>query len=779
MTDQKVHKKLKKQLKKLEIENQLDLINLMIGVVSRRISVNDIELKNWIEKSIDGLSLDYQRMDDESISLLSEYDLSMFVSEADSFLGTLKRTETGSFYTPIKWVKYMTKIAICDWLQDEAGLKVEQSTPVITLLSQRYDIGQVYSLQKSLNELNVNVQDLKLIAQKLKQIQIIDIACGAGAFLLETVELLTTMYTNIDVMIEKSPETLKNGSIKSSVQPSTCESTELDYKTNARTILSNSVTGIDLQAEPLVVYTLCLLWRYASNEHWKLSPFVIQGSSLTEEMYSNNRLTSILQNGGFDIVLGNPPYLGEKGNIPTFKEIRKTPFGEKYYEGKMDLSYFFTLKSLELLKPNGNLTYLTTNYFITADGAVKYRETLREKAWFSHILNFNSYPVFKDALGQHNMIYMLKQNSGNYTNRKVTVKYVLNEAYLDKVELCSDEIFLSEHDKKYLNEYTCDPDGLFTIDGTISILSDNNHKSIIDAYKNFCDIKLKDVFNINQGIVSGADQVSGLMMRSKIPKKDIEKYSLNKGDPIFVFANDDPNLRGIEEDIMRPFYKNSDIGAYSIKPRTHRKIIYLDGYENQVETSHPKVIKHLEKFRSVLEARREVKTGTRPWYALQWPRKPDVFEGAKIVVPQRCKINRFAYTMKSFYCSADVYYFKEKEIKAVHAWPNKFDDNAWMYYLGILNSSMLYLWLYHNGKRKGELLELYAKPLLDTAVPCYRAFEWQKAISEQVREILETDDVSHIESNRQAIDTLIFEAMSLKKNEIEVVAGFLKKHKKS
>lgn len=756
MKDQKVHKKLKKKLKKLDVKNQLDLINLMIGVVSRRISVEDIEIRNWIEKSVDGLSLEYRRMDEEIINLLLEYDLSMLVSEADSFLGDIRRTETGSFYTPIEWVKYMTRIALDDWMQSVYKMDEVQSISLLMLLSRKYDEDQAESLVESLSELKVSKDELRCIADGLKNICVVDIACGAGAFLLETVELLSTVYTNISFILEG----------------------DHDYKKTARRFLTSSVAGIDLQAEPLAVYTLCLLWRYADKEEWKLDPFIIRGSSLSQELFTSDEgLSAVLKNGGFDIVLGNPPYLGEKGNTSVFKEVRKTTFGQRHYEGKMDLSYFFTLKSLELLKPSGSLTYLTTNYFITADGAAKYRQSLREKAWFSHVLNFNTYPVFKDALGQHNMIYMLKPYEAVVGDRKAKVKYVLNNAYIDRVELCYEEILLSGHDPKYVNAYECDPDGLFTPDGTISILSDDNHKEILEAYNAFCDIKLRDVFNINQGIVSGADQVSGLMLRSKLPKNDIKKYNLEKGDPIFVFNDEDPRLGNLETDLMRPFYKNSDIGAYTIQPRTRRTIVYLDGYEDHVENEYPNVISHLRKFKPVLEARREVKTGTRPWYALQWPRKPEVFEGSKIVVPQRSRTNRFAYTEQPFYCSADVYYFKEKSTKASHAWQSPLDIKAWLYYLGVLNSSMLYLWLYHNGKRKGELLELYAKPLLDTAAPCYRGLPWQQKISAHVEKIMMCDAHEDIEVNRRAVDELIFEAMSLRKDEIQVIADFLERHK--
>lgn len=43
---------------------------------------------------------------------------------------------------------------------------------------------------------------------------------------------------------------------------------------------------------------------------------------------------------GFDIIITNPPYIGEKGHKEIFREIKQGTLG-KYYQGKMDLFYFF------------------------------------------------------------------------------------------------------------------------------------------------------------------------------------------------------------------------------------------------------------------------------------------------------------------------------------------------------------------------------------------------------------------------------------------------------
>ncbi len=757
MIDKKVDKKLKKKLKKMNIENQADLISLMIGVVSERNGLSEVELFHYLHDQIPQLNLSLKIYDRTLLASLEQYDLSGFVSEADHYLHDVKRTETGSYYTPVEWVRYMTLVSIAHWIANE--MEADQKDVMVWLIQ----VAEDSSVDDTHNLFDQDqLQDLLI---KLGNIKIIDIACGAGAFLLECISVLTHITMFIHEKISR----------------------EIDNLQAVRDCVMHNIFGVDLQAEPLAIYVLCLMWQYSTKDHWKLEFNVICESSLSDTFTKNPLIKNIMNLGGFDVVIGNPPYLGEKGNTDTFKEVRKTDFGMKYYEGKMDYSYFFSIRALEILKPQGFLSYLTTNYFITADGAVKYRKYLEENSKFVHILNLNTYKIFRDALGQHNMIYVLEKNQADPIHKEeliegailTQVNYILDEAQQDKIDIKPTDILKSSVTLQYVNQYQCEEAQLYRNDGCISILSDISHKRALDAYEAFCDIKLKQIFNINQGIVSGADQVSAAMLRSKLPPNLIDEHQMQKGDPIFVFNDDDERLNLIESDLLKPFYKNSDVATYILKPLTSRKIVYSDIERSEIDVNYPKLMRHLEKFRPVLEARREVKTGTRPWYCLQWPRKESVFEGPKIIVPQRSQVNRFAYTDIPFYSSADVYYFKYK-----------FDQMPlyeWYYYLGLLNSSVIYLWLYHYGKRKGELLELYSKPLLEISVPQFKDEDWQRKLASKVEVLIKKlelneralDEIRLNESNKTIlnhgqyeIDAVLFKALGLDGERIQSIVEF-------
>lgn len=82
-----------------------------------------------------------------------------------------------------------------------------------------------------------------------------------------------------------------------------------------------------------------------------------------------------------------------------------------------------------------------------------------------------------------------------------------------------------------------------------------------------------------------------------------------------------------------------------------------------------------------------------------------VFESEKIVCPQRSYTNEFGYTKEPWYGSADIYFIVSKT-----------KEYSLKYLLPILNSKLIFFWLYNRGKRKGEMLEIFYTPLTELPV---------------------------------------------------------------
>ena len=187
----------------------------------------------------------------------------------------------------------------------------------------------------------------------------------------------------------------------------------------------------------------------------------------------------------------------------------------------------------------------------------------------------------------------------------------------------------------------------------------------------------------------------------------------------FLFLKNEELLENIgkinpkEEEIIVPFFKNSDILKFSTKKSSSSKFVIYHHEKQSYECSDiPNVVKYLLGHKQKLSSRKDnsLKGALRRgrWDVISLPKVSIDFEGEKIVAPQRSKTNIFGYNNISWYASADVYFITNPF--------NKTKENL-KYYLGLLNSKLYYAWLYYNGKRKGEYLELYQNPLSEIPIP--------------------------------------------------------------
>jgi type I restriction-modification system DNA methylase subunit len=464
---------------------------------------------------------------------------------------------------------------------------------------------------------------------------------------------------------------------------------------------------------------------------------------------------------GFDVVIANPPYIGERGHKELFRKTKDGLLGE-FYNGKMDYFYFFFHLALNLACPNGEIAFITTNYYLTATGAKKLRADFKRRSMIRSLLNFNELRIFETAQGQHNIVSLLSNRRGE----DVVHTCVTNRLGQATPDILSSILRGTDERTHY---YEVGQPELY--DGVENYMRPSREQIITSGESISINTILDKmvakgealgrIATVNQGIVTGCDYLS-LRNRSILPLS----ADVCHGDGVFVLDLETPRDKRIidgfsaaEKRLLRRFYKNSDIGSYSSSTETSKRILYV-GRDIESLSEYPKVLAHLSKFKAVLSTRREVENGVIQFFQVQWPRNEDLFSGEKVIVPYRSEVNSFTYNKAEWFCASDCFVITQK-----------LPSFELRYLLALLNSKLYFQWLFHRGKRKGRMMELISKPLSEIPIKRLDA-AGQKVFIDLADRILaakkknpnaDTGELEHI------IDTKVFDLYGLTEAERALV----------
>lgn len=409
---------------------------------------------------------------------------------------------------------------------------------------------------------------------------------------------------------------------------------------------------------------------------------ILIGDALAGEKTSiwQEKFPQVFKTGGFDAIICNPPYIGQKHHKELFEQLRQQPRWQPYVQPKGDLLYLFFHLALELLKKGGVGGFLTTTYFAQAASATGLRQRLQEQTAFLQLIDFRSERLFSRAPGQHNLISVFQKTADK------SVRCLVGNTQIKQTDLYSGPacfLNIAAQDRltaSLLNKMAAAP------------------------------LRLKNAAHVSNGLMTGCDKISA----AHLTRHHLQ--GVQKGTGVFVLSQAEKealNIPKSEQTKLKPFFKNSDIFPYT----THTKPAYwlIDFfYPNDRETDftpYPHLMAHLARFKPVLLARKQNNNGIDKqlkkgvyWFG-SVRRKMD-FDAPKLAAPQRARTNTFAYTPGPWYASSDVYFISAP----------KPGYSLW-YLLALLNSAPYYTWLFYKGKRKGHLLELYSQPLEELPLP--------------------------------------------------------------
>ena len=727
--------------------------------------------------------------------------------------------DKGAFYTPKEIVTYMCRESLIAYLQTD--IEDEVTKEAIRQFVTAHDI----------NALGTNDKFREQVDEALKNVKICDPAIGSGAFPMGLLKELFQCRTALEGLDQSKAAEIKKHIIQQNIYGVDIEKgavdiarlrfwlslivdeetpqalPNLDFKIMQGNSLLEQYKGVDLSNitelkqdkvgayqttmfdDMLDVLRLDLRKKldeyYSCTDHKRkaiLKQDIINNvkQQLKEQsinvdfgdldLSGNNQFMlwhtwfyDVFSQGGFDIVIANPPYIGEKGHKEIFQPVKLDAYLGKFYLGKMDYFYFFFHFAFNVLKNSGIGTFITTNYYLTALGAKKLRQDIKERMVINILLNLGELKLFENAPGQHNMISSFAKGCNGNKCHVIDVhkKGSLNPRMFETI--------LSSIDKDTSYDIV-EQENLY--DGEecyIRLHNDNGDSplaSILQKISQGNEV-LGNIAEVNAGIMGGCDNITNHNLEYA-DEEYVIKNDIRKGDGVFVLdrnnSRDSLKISVLEKsNLCKDFYKNSDIRKYCTNTSTSKIIIFSSSdTPTDVQTNIKSI---LQIYKPILVRIREInKENTDYWHQLRrGTAHPHIFTCNKIVCPQRSKLNTFGYNECDWYASADVYYIT-----------NPKGGYQIKYLLGLLNSKLIYIWLYNKGKRKGESLELYQKPLSE--IPIFKAeVKDQKDVIDLVENIINFKDNTisdDYNSNVEKLDMVIYKLYNLSESEIKYIESF-------
>lgn len=434
----------------------------------------------------------------------------------------------------------------------------------------------------------------------------------------------------------------------------------------------------------------------------------------------------ILSTGGFDIVIGNPPYVKEFTNRAAFDGVRESP----YYQGKMDLWYLFACLALDHLKlGKGVLCFIATNNWVTNSGASVLRDTICSRGQIVDLIDFGSYKVFGSADIQ-TMILLLANSSKkeSYTfdlRRCVSENPTISElnAILQNIQHSGVELLRPVFNRDDFKKKTF----TFSNDESTGILD------LIAARANFLLDPKKE---IAQGIVTPQDSLN---------KKTAEIIGRGSevGEGVFILTNDELKSLGLskaEIELIKPFFTTKELLRYVGVLQNEYWVIYTNSSFKSSDSMErfPKLKKHLDRFESII-------TSDNHPYGLHRARDERFFVGKKIVSVRKCDRPTFTLVDEPCYVSQTFNVIKSDRIDLG-------------YLCALLNSTVCAFWLRKKGKIQGSNYQVDKEPLI--GIPLYHATEEvQSSIGFVVGILVECDRLglkTQSTNLDQLLDLLIF-----------------------
>jgi type I restriction-modification system DNA methylase subunit len=599
--------------------------------------------------------------------------------------------------------------------------------------------------------------------EQVSQLRVVDPACGSGSFLLGAFQYLLNWHEGW--YLQHDPQKWAKGK-----QPALLPSEGGGWKLTTaekKRILVNNIYGVDIDAQAVEVTKLSLLLKVLEEESGQLSLGLERvlpdlgdnikcGNSLIGWDYFEGQLIpdekelervnpfdwqrnfpQVFAKGGFDAVIGNPPYVRQE-TLGDDKKYFQAHF--QVYAGMADLYSYFIEKGINLLAPGGIFSYIVANKWMRANYGKALRSWLKTKC-IEEITDFGDLPVFKNAT-TYPCILRVSNNPPH------------NQPWVTNVKTME---FSSLFD--YVNSFGSHLDQTKFDDGAWSLANLESQMILEKMFSNsipLIDYVDGDIFygiktGLNEAFVIDSDTRSNLVKEDPKNAEIIKPFLIGRNVKRYKFENDNLFL------------------IFS------RRGINLKKY--------PSILNYLNQFKEKLMPKpknwkgrdwKGRKPGSYQWYEIQDSIDYYLeFEKEKIIYPNICKRPEFTIDVNGYYTNQKCFIISKND----------------KYLLGILNSSiMMFFFKTTIPKLRGDFYEpgyVFMKNFPVHRIDFINSTEVEQhdrmvALVERMLELHKRDPQTPQEADRiqreiaatdAAIDKLVYELYGLTEEEVRIVEG--------
>lgn len=415
----------------------------------------------------------------------------------------------------------------------------------------------------------------------------------------------------------------------------------------------------------------------------------------------------VFEQGGFDIVIGNPPYVNVEGISVEDKKIYKDTF--TCFEKRADLfSLFLEMALTKLGSASAVVTYIIPSIIHSNLSYKKLRNLFLDNKWLSEVC-YTGGKVFHAPTVDTTILRFCKRG-----NKKIILKNAVD--------------FENQQVSSVPSDY-------FSLFQNLISISDQKTNDLMGKLFNHDFPRLDENFSVFQGIVTG-------------------------NNPAFIFDSEAEALsNGIDKELLHPLCHGRDVERYAVRSR-ERRILYLNNSVN-IET-YPNTETWLAAFKDALSKRREAKNGAIQWYSLQWPRVKSELDLKEKILVQNTRNEALKTRIcavlddKSVYGSQGVNFIIPNDVHA-----------SLRYLLGILDSTLInYLFAtkFLNLAIKAEYLKQLRMPIPSAAIQ-----KQLESLVSRVLELKKVNIEADTTSLENQIDFLVYHLYGLTYDEVWIV----------